>query len=68
VTQWVNMRVPDGTDYLEYMLTPALRTGGSAAFSITSVSSSRTFSVHGRKPRAGRRSRSVPPSAARTWV
>ena len=23
VTQWVNMRVPDGTDYLEYMLTPA---------------------------------------------
>lgn len=23
VTQWVNMRVPDGTDYLEYMLTAA---------------------------------------------
>lgn len=23
VTQWVNMRVPDGTDYLEYMLTTA---------------------------------------------
>jgi lactoylglutathione lyase len=23
ITQWVNMRVPDGTDYLEYMLTTA---------------------------------------------
>jgi len=23
VTQWINMRVPDGTDYLEYMLYPA---------------------------------------------
>ena len=23
VTQWVNMRVPDGTDYIEYMLYPA---------------------------------------------
>lgn len=22
VTSWINMRVPDGTDYLEYMLTP----------------------------------------------
>ncbi len=22
VTQWINMRVPDGTEYLEYMLTP----------------------------------------------
>jgi lactoylglutathione lyase len=23
VTNWINMRVPEGTDYLEYMLTPA---------------------------------------------